>query len=56
MLIDTHCHLDFERFDADRDEVVRRALEAGVKRIIVPALDQRNWTAVLQLTDQYESV
>lgn len=29
-LIDSHCHIDGEQFDADRDEVVRRAREAGV--------------------------
>lgn len=55
-LIDTHCHLDFERFDADRDAVVARALAAGVERIIVPALDLANCTAVLALTERYECV
>ncbi len=30
MLIDSHCHIDGEQFDADRDEVVQRAREAGV--------------------------
>lgn len=56
VLIDTHCHLDFERFDADRDEVVARALEAGIERIIVPALDLGNVTAVLSHSEQYDSV
>ncbi len=33
-LIDTHCHLDFEDFDSDRDEVIKRAYEGGVRKII----------------------
>lgn len=33
-IIDTHCHLDSEPFNHDRDEVVARALEAGVTRLI----------------------
>ena len=32
--IDTHCHLDAPEFDADRDEVIRRAHESGVTRLI----------------------
>src|SRR5215218_8505239 len=33
--IDSHCHIDGEAFDADRDEVVRRAIDAGVKAMLV---------------------
>jgi TatD DNase family protein len=33
-LIDSHCHLDSPEFDADRDEVVARALEAGVELMV----------------------
>ncbi len=55
-LIDTHCHLDFDRFDEDRDEVVARATAVGVQRIIAPALDLQNCEAVLALTGRYEGV
>jgi TatD DNase family protein len=34
MLIDSHCHLDDEQFDGDRDEVVQRALDAGVTQMV----------------------
>lgn len=56
MLVDTHCHLDFERFDQDRDQVILRAAEAGVERIIVPAIDLENCPTVLKLTQTYPAV
>ncbi|MFA4843098.1 MAG: TatD family hydrolase [Candidatus Omnitrophota bacterium] len=34
MFIDTHCHLDFPEFNPDRDEVIRRAEEAGITSIV----------------------
>ena len=55
-LVDTHCHLDFDKFDDDRDAVVARAAEHGVTRIVVPAIDLQNCEAVLQLTAQYDGV
>jgi TatD DNase family protein len=56
MLIDTHCHLDFDRFDHDRDEVVARALAAGVTQIVVPATNIENCAAVVALAERYEPV
>jgi TatD DNase family protein len=56
MIVDTHCHLDFDWFDDDRDAVVARAVEAGVKRIVVPAIDLGNCRVVLELADTYEPV
>lgn len=37
-MIDTHAHIDTEQFDADREEVLQRARDAGVEAIIVPAI------------------
>lgn len=48
-LIDTHCHLDLEAFDADRDAVLNRSRQAGVERFLLPAVDREHWTRLLTL-------
>ncbi len=42
-LIDSHCHLDDDRFDACRDSVLRDAAAAGIARIVVPATTAARW-------------
>lgn len=51
MLVDSHCHLDQEHFDADRDAVLARAAAAGVERIVIPAIDLDNLDKVLALAE-----
>lgn len=34
IFVDSHCHIDGEQFDADRDEIVQRAKDAGVKAML----------------------
>ncbi|MGB8951578.1 MAG: TatD family hydrolase [Candidatus Aminicenantales bacterium] len=36
-LVDSHAHLDMEDFDADREETIRRAFDAGIRSILCPA-------------------
>lgn len=38
-LFDTHCHIDFSKYDPDREAVLKRAKLAGVNRIVIPAVD-----------------
>jgi TatD DNase family protein len=44
MWIDTHCHLDADEFDADRDAVVARARQVGVGMLVIPTghVDERD--------------
>ena len=56
MLADTHCHLDFNKFDQDRDAVIQRAVEAGVTRILIPALDHESSLSALRLTESHPNL
>jgi TatD DNase family protein len=56
MLTDTHCHLDLDKFDADRDEVVQRALDAGVIRILIPGLDLETSLDALILAQAHDNI
>lgn len=55
-LIDTHCHLNLNAFDADRAEIIARAAAVGVTRLIVPALDLETSRQVIALAEQHEGV
>ncbi len=48
-LIDTHCHLDVEDFDPDRDQVLASARAAGLVGIVVPAIHAAAWPRLLRL-------
>ena len=53
LYIDTHCHIDGEEFDEDREAVVQRAREAGVGKVFVPAIDLKTSQRILSLCAQY---
>ncbi len=55
-MIDTHCHLDFAAFDADRDEVFERAKISGLTGFVIPAVKQSSWQALIKLCAQYDNV
>ncbi|TRL41902.1 TatD family hydrolase [Rhizobium straminoryzae] len=56
MLIDTHCHLDFADFDAERDELVQRAHAAGVSQMVTISTRVKKLPTLLALTERYPSV
>lgn len=55
-LIDTHCHLNFDRYDADREFVLQRAVDAGVRRVIIPATDLNTMREAVELAEKYSGV
>lgn len=55
-LIDTHAHVVIDRFDGDREEVLRRALEAGVGTIVIPAIDVPSIHAALDLASRHDGL
>jgi len=59
MLIDSHCHIDGEQFDEDRDEVVRRARDAGIMAMLnigtgCPRSD--DFRKAVAVAERYENV
>lgn len=54
--IDTHAHLDFPDFDADREEVIRRSQEEGIDSIINVGSSLKGCFAAIDLASRYEII
>lgn len=55
-LTDTHCHLNFQQFDADRTEVLERAWQAGIERILIPGTDLSSSRSALRLANSHPNL
>jgi TatD DNase family protein len=55
-LVDTHCHLNFDAYDADRQQVIDRAASTGVTRIIIPGVDLPSIEQALALSSQFQGI
>ena len=55
-IVDSHCHLDFADFDAERDDVVARAAAAGVTRMVTICTKLRFEPQVREIAEKYPSV
>ncbi len=55
-IVDSHCHLDFDVFSDDLDEVVRRARSAGVCRMLTIGTRQSSFCKVLEIAERFEDV
>ena len=56
MLIDSHAHIQLNRFDADRESVLERAREAGVHAILVIGFDLETSRGAIALAEKYDQV
>jgi len=56
VLVDTHAHLDFNDFDGDREEVIARAVSAGVTIIINPGCDRESSLRAVELAAAFDPV
>lgn len=56
MIIDTHAHLSDERFDADRDQVLERALVGGISTIIEIACEPSSWDKSFAFMERSPSI
>src|SRR5689334_2986392 len=56
MIVDTHCHLDYQPFDSDREQVIARAREAGVERIVIPGTSLLSSSWAVKLSEKYEGI
>lgn len=55
-IIDTHCHLDFPKFNRDREETIFRAREAGVAGIINSGISLKGNRISLELAEKHEDI
>ncbi|HLD94305.1 MAG TPA: TatD family hydrolase [Anaerolineales bacterium] len=56
MLIDTHCHLDYEDFDSDRTQVISRAVDSEVSIMVNPSTDLESSEAVVKLVAEHKEL
>lgn len=56
MLIDTHAHIYAGDFNDDRDIVIRRAIDEGVEKILIPNVDSESIHSLISVVDKYPQV
>ena len=54
--IDTHTHLYLPEFDADRDEVIKRAVGNGISKMLLPNIDIQSVDLMLATVDRYRGI
>lgn len=55
-LIDTHCHLDDNIFDSDRDDIINNCSLLGINKIILPATRAKCWDKTIQVSQNHQEI
>tara|TARA_R100000935_G_C2833219_1_gene166429 strand:- start:1507 stop:2274 length:768 start_codon:yes stop_codon:yes gene_type:complete len=53
ILTDTHTHLYSKNFDNDRNEIIKKAIEKGISRFFIPAIDSSHTKSMYDLENQF---
>ena len=56
MMIDTHCHINDIKYDLDVKEVISRAVESGVEKMICVGTDLKTSEKAIELADKYSEI
>ena len=56
MMIDTHCHINDIKYDSDVKEVISRAVESGVEKMICVGTDLKTSEKAIELADKYSEI
>jgi len=56
MIVDTHCHLDDDRYSDDIEDVLKNAKDKGVEKFIIPGADPKTLQRAVELSEKHESI
>ena len=56
MIIDSHCHLDFDSLNNNLDEVVENANQAGVKYLLTICTDNKSFKKIVNILEKYKNI
>lgn len=56
LLTDTHCHLNFYHYHHDLDQIIQRARDCDISRILVPGIDLATSVQAVELSEKYTEI
>ena len=56
MIIDSHCHLDFDKLNVNLDKIINDASNAGVKYLLTICTDNKSFNKILKIVDKYNNI